>query len=120
MTEKRRMFTSFEKNGCESDCITFGDNSQDQVLGFGKIAITTEYSIFKVLGQSLDYNLLSISQLCEMGYNYLFTDKGVTIFSRSDGFFTFKGVLRGKLYLVDFITEEVELDRCLIAKVNMG
>jgi hypothetical protein len=120
MTEKRRMFTSFEKNGCESDCITFGDNSQDQVLGFGKIAITTEYSIFKVLGQSLDYNLLSISQLCEMGYNYLFTDKGVTIFRRSDDFFTFKGVLRGKLYLVDFITEEVELDRCLIAKVNMG
>jgi hypothetical protein len=28
--------------------------------------------------------------------------------------------LRGKLYLVDFIPEEVELDRCLIAKTNMG
>jgi hypothetical protein len=55
-----------------------------------------------------------------MGYNYLFTDKGVIIFRRSDGSFTFKGVLRGKLYLLDFITEEVELDRCLIAKVNMG
>jgi hypothetical protein len=50
----------------------------------------------------------------------LFTDKGVTIFRRSDGFFAFKGVLREKLYLVDFISEEVELDRCLIAKTNMG
>jgi hypothetical protein len=54
------MFTSFEKNECESDCITFGDNSQ--VLGFGKIAITTEHSISKVLLiESLDYNLLFIS-----------------------------------------------------------
>jgi hypothetical protein len=44
----------------------------------------------------------------------------VTIFRRSDGSFAFKGVLRGKLYLVDFITDEVELDRCLIAKINMG
>jgi hypothetical protein len=115
------MFTSIEKNDCESDCITFNNNSQGQVLGFGKIAITTKHSISKVLLiESLDYNLLSVSYLCEMGYNCLFTDKGVTVFRRSDGSFAFKGVLRGKLYLIDFIPEEVELDRCLIAKINMG
>jgi hypothetical protein len=74
MTGGRRMFTSFEKNKCENDCITFGDNSQGHVLGFDKIAITTEHSISKVLlVELLDYNLLSISQLCEMGYNCLFT-----------------------------------------------
>jgi hypothetical protein len=55
-----------------------------------------------------------------MGYNYLFTDKGVTVFRRSDDSFAFKYVLREKLYLVDFIPEEVELDRCLITKTNMG
>jgi hypothetical protein len=121
MTGERRMFTSFKKNECESDCIMFDDYSQGQVLGFGKIAITTEHSISIVLlVESLDYNLLSILQLCEMGYNCLFFDKGVTIFRRSDGSFVFKGVLRGKLYLVDFIPEEVELDRCLIVKINMG
>jgi hypothetical protein len=42
------MFTSFEKNDCPSDCIMFGDNSQGKVLGFNKIAITTEHSISKV------------------------------------------------------------------------
>jgi hypothetical protein len=42
------------------------------------------------------------------------------MFRRSDGSFAFKGVLREKLYLVDFIPEEVELDRCLITKTNMG
>jgi hypothetical protein len=67
MTGERRMFTSFEKNECESDCIMFGDNSQGQVLGFGKIAITTEHSISKVLVESMDYKLLSVSQLYEIG-----------------------------------------------------
>jgi hypothetical protein len=121
MTGERRMFTSFEKNECECYCITFCDNNQGQILGFGKIAITTEHSISKVLlVESLAYNLLSVSQLCERGYNCLFTDKVVTVFRRSDGSFAFKGVLRGKLYLIDFIPEEVELDRCLIAKTKMG
>jgi hypothetical protein len=119
--QREKDVTSFEKNHYESDCITFGNNSQGKVLGFGKIAITTDHFISKVLlVESLDYNLLSVSQLCEMGYNCLFTDKGVTIFRRSDGSLAFKGVLRGKLYLVDFIHEEVELDRCPIAKINMG
>jgi hypothetical protein len=54
-----------------------------------------------------------------MDYNYLFTNKGVTVFRRSDDSFIFKCVLRGKLYLVDFIPEKVELDKCLIAKRNM-
>jgi hypothetical protein len=55
------MFTSFKKDDCPSNCITFGDNSQGKDLEFGKIAITIEHSIFKVLPiESLDYNLLSI------------------------------------------------------------
>jgi hypothetical protein len=95
--------------------------AKGKVLVHGKIAITTEHSISKVLLiESLDYNLLSVSQFCEMAYNCLFTNKGVTVFRRSDGSFTFKGVLRGKLYLIDFIPKEVELDKCLIAKKNMG
>jgi hypothetical protein len=115
------MFTFFEKNDITSDSITFGDNSQGKVLGHDKIAITIEYSISKILYvESLNYNLLSISQLCEMCYNCLFTNKGVTVFKRSDGSFAFKDVLRGKFYLVNFVPEEVELDKWLIAKRNMG
>jgi hypothetical protein len=51
-----------------------------------------------------------------MDYNYLFTDKGVIVFRRSDDSFNFKGVLREKLYLMDFIPKEVEFDRCIITK----
>jgi hypothetical protein len=65
MIEEKKMFISFEKNDTTSDSITFGDNIQGKFLGHGKIAITAEHSISKVLLiESLDYNLLSVSQLC--------------------------------------------------------
>jgi hypothetical protein len=79
--------------------------------------LTTLFPMF-FLVDSLDYNLLSVSQLCKMGYNCLFTDTGVTVFRRSDDPVAFKGVLEGQLYLVDF--NRAELDTCLIAKTNMG
>jgi hypothetical protein len=121
MSGEKRMFLSFEKNDTTSDSITFGGNSQGKILDHGKIAITTKYSISKVLlVESLGYNLLSISQLCKMDYNCLFNNKGMTFFRRSDGSFAFKGVLRWKLCLVDFVPKEVELDKCLIVKRNMG
>jgi hypothetical protein len=55
-----------------------------------------------------------------MGYNYLFTNKVVTLFRRCDGSYAFSGILKGKFYLVDFNPEELELDKCPIAKTNMG
>jgi hypothetical protein len=79
--------------------------------------LTIPFLIF-FLVDSLDYNLLSVSQLCKIGYNCLFTDTGVTVFRRSDDSIAYKGVLEGQLYLVDF--NRAELDTCLIAKTNMG
>jgi hypothetical protein len=91
------------------------------VKGLGKIAISPDHSISNVfLVDSLDYNLLSVSQLCKMGYNCLFTFLGVTVFRRSDDSIAFKGVLEGQLYLVDFNENTAELNTCLIAKTNMG
>jgi hypothetical protein len=37
-----------------------------------------------------------------MCYNYLFTNKGVTVFRRSDDSYAFSSILKEKLYLVDF------------------
>jgi hypothetical protein len=68
------------------------------VKGLGKIATSPDHFISNVfLVDFLDYNLLLVSQLCKMGYNCLFTDKGVTIFRRSDDSVAFKGVLEGQL-----------------------
>jgi hypothetical protein len=117
MTGEKRMFSSYEKNEDPQRAITFGDGNQ----GLGKITIFPDHSISNVfLVDSLDYNLLSVSQLCKMGYNCLFTDVGVTVFRRSDDSIAFNGVLNGQLYLVDFNGNKAELDTCLIAKTNMG
>jgi hypothetical protein len=93
------MFSSYEKNEDPQRAITFGDGNQGLVKGPGKIAISPDHSISNVfLVDSLDYNLLSVSQLCKMGYNCLFTDVGVTVFRRSDDSIAFKGVLGSAIF----------------------
>jgi hypothetical protein len=107
MTGERSMFSTFEENDDPTDLISFGDNSQGRVLGVGNIAISSEHFISKVfLVETLDYNLLSVSQLCKIGYNCIFTDEGVTVSRRSDGSIACKGVLMGKLYVVDFTKDK--------------
>jgi hypothetical protein len=121
MTWEKRMFSSYEKNEDPQRAITYGDGNQGLVKGLGKIAISSDHSISNVfLVDSLDYNFLSVSQLCKMGYNCLFTDVCVIVFRRSDDSIAFKGVLDGQLYLVDFNDNQAKLDTCLIAKTNMG
>jgi hypothetical protein len=116
-----KMFCSYEKNDDPQRAITFGDGNQGLVKGLGKIAISPYHSISNVfLVESLGYNLLSVSQLCNMGYNCLFTDVDVTVFRRNDDSLAFKVVLYGQLYLVDFTDNNAKLDTCLIAKTNMG
>jgi hypothetical protein len=115
------MFSSYEKNEDPQQAITFGDENQGLVKGLGKIAISPDRFISNVfLVDSLDYNLLYVSQLCKISYNCLFIDVGVTVFRRSDDSITFKGVLQGQLYLVDFNENKAEFNTCLIAKTNMG
>ena len=73
--EGEEYVTSYVKNKDSQDSIIFGDGNQGKVKGLGKIVITDEHSISNVfLVESLEYNLLSVSQLCHMGYNCLFTN----------------------------------------------
>ena len=49
--------------------VTIGDGSQLNVLGHGKVVISPNVSIEKVLlVESLGYNLLSVLQLCQCNY----------------------------------------------------
>ena len=55
-----------------------------------------------------------------MGYNCLFTDKGVEVFRREDSSIVFMSQLKNKLYLVDFNKSKAKLETCLVAKSSMG
>jgi hypothetical protein len=66
MTGAKRMFSSYEKNDDPQRAITFGDGNQGLVKGLGKIFVSPDHCISNVfLVDSLDYNLLSVSQLCK-------------------------------------------------------
>ena len=55
-----------------NDSITFGDYGKGKVKGLGKIAISNDMSIYNVLlVESLNFNLLSVAQLCDLGFKYV-------------------------------------------------
>jgi hypothetical protein len=121
MTGEKSMFSLYSPTTNSNENIIFGDNSKGEVIGLGKVVITLDHSISNVLHiDSLSYNLLSISQLCEMGYNCLFTDKGVEVFRREDSSIVFMDRLKNKLYLVDFSKSKAKIETCLVAKSSMG
>ena len=49
-----------------------------------------------------------------------FTNEGVSVIRRNDDSVAFKGVLKEKLYLVDFSQGKAQLDACLMAKSSLG
>ena len=115
------MFSSYTLKMDSNENILFGENSKGDVIGLSKVAITLKHLITNVLHvDSLGYNLLSVSQLCEMGFNCLFTDKGVDVFRREDSSIVFTGYLKNKLYLVNFNKNKANLETCLVAKCSMG
>ena len=63
MTGDRTKFRTFTPK--ESGFVTIGDNSKRKILGVGSVGMTTNLLIENVLlVDSLNFNLLSISQLC--------------------------------------------------------
>jgi hypothetical protein len=91
------------------------------VVGIGNIPISTNQSLSNVLlVDSLSYNLLSVLQLCAMGFDCLFTNVSVKILRREDSYVAFIGRLTGKLYLVDFQTSRVTSDTYIVAKSSKG
>ena len=74
MTGDARIFNSINTNGNDGyDSITFGDNGKGKIKGLGKIAIYNDMSISNVLlVESFNFNLLSVAQLCDLGFKCIF------------------------------------------------
>jgi hypothetical protein len=122
MTRDMRRFTEMSEEGCSTyDIITFGDNRKGMVKGLGKIAISNDHSISNVLlVESLNFNLLPVSQLCDLGFSCNFTVDDVLISSVDGSNLIFKGFRHENLYLVDFSSNEAKLTTCLFSKASLG
>ena len=73
-----------------------------------------------LLVESLNFNLLSVAQLCDLGYKCIFDVDDVEIISVDGYNLIFKGFRYKNLYLVDFNTREAQLSTCLLTKSSMG
>ena len=104
MTGDSRMFNSINENGSNGiDSIIFGGNGKCKVKGFGKITISNDMSISNVLlVESLNFNLLSMAQLCDLGFKCIFRVDDEEIISVDGSNLIFKGFRYENLYLVDF------------------
>ena len=89
--------------------------------GFGKIAISSDMSISHVLlVESLNFNLLSMAKLCDLGFKCIFRVDDVEIISIDGSNLIFEGFRYENLYLVDFNASEAKLSICLFTKSSMG
>jgi len=121
MTGDLRIFTSLSEDVDNQEKITFGDNSKGKVKGLGKTAISNVNSITNVLYvSSLSFNLLSVGQLCNLGFQCLFNKKEVIVTKEDDNEMVFKGFRHNNLYLVDFSSDEVDIKTCLFTRTSLG
>ena len=122
MTGDAKIFNSINTNDSNGyDSTIFGDNGKDKVKGLGKIAISNDMSISNVLlVESLNFNLLSMAQLCDLGFKCIFGVDDVEIISIDGSNLIFKRFRYENLYLVDFNASEAKLSICLFTKSSMG
>jgi hypothetical protein len=97
-----------------------GQYLQNELLiNKGKVAISNDHSISNVLLVApLSFNLLSVSQLCDLGLQCLFTPTEIVVSKMDDESMVFKGFRYNNLYLVDFSSEDANLRTCLFTKVK--
>jgi len=67
-----------------------------------------------MLVESLGYNLMSVSMLCDLDLVVLFGKYGCLVQMVSDNSIVFQGVRKGDLYIIDF-SEGPQVATCLLA-----
>ena len=92
ITGDSKMFSSLEENVIDYSDIIFGDNSRGKVEGVGKYTISNDHSLSNVLlVDSLKFNLLSVTQFCDLSYKCSFTSDSVEVTSLDRKNCIFKG-----------------------------
>ena len=83
--------------------ITFADTGKGRVLGLGRVAISRDQHMDKVmLVESLGFNLMSVSMLCDLNMIVIFGKYRCLVLMEYDKSLVFEGYRKGDLYMVDF------------------
>src|ERR1041384_2762496 len=115
MTGDRNLLMESSLSPSSKKTIIFADKGKSKVLGLGRVAISRDQYIDKVmLVESLRYNLMSVSMLCDLDLVVLFGKYGCLVKMVSDNSIVFRGVRKVDLYIVDF-SEGPQVVTCLLA-----
>jgi hypothetical protein len=116
MTGDKNKFTSLTlKDGGN---VKFGDNSKGKIIGIGNIGKTHSLVIENVLlVDGLKHNLLSISQLCDKGYNVIFKSIMCIIVNEIDNQVLFVAFRNENVYTIDLNNMTSKESICL-ATIN--
>jgi hypothetical protein len=94
--------------------ITFGDNGRGRVLSEGEIKVSNKITLRRVaLVQSLGYNLLSMSQLLDEGFEVFFRPDGSRILD-SQGDLVSMVIPEGQVFRAD-LSQSSGVERCFLA-----
>ncbi|KAI3746509.1 hypothetical protein L6452_08943 [Arctium lappa] len=115
MTGNKELISSFKaKSG---GAVTFGDNKQGQIKGYGEL-LRGKVSISKVAYvDGLKHNLISISQLCDHGFDVKFQRKYCSLLHSESGQEMLRADRKGNLYRMNFtkITDTRSEKLCLVS-----
>jgi hypothetical protein len=113
MTEDKGWFSSLVPVVSKT-YITFGDNGRGRVLSEDEIKVSDKVTLRCVaLVQSLGFNLLSVSQLLDEGFEVLFRPGGSRILD-SRGDLVCMVVPKGQVFRADF-SQSSGVERCFLA-----
>jgi hypothetical protein len=120
MTGSKKIISEMRPN-VDNINVTYGDMSQSEVLGLGKVVVALDISLVDVmLVETLDYNLLSIRALVKMGF-VIFIDYDIVVLLWSKSLkFAFVGHIENNLYVVDFLRKTTRSAMCLFGKADVG
>jgi hypothetical protein len=120
MTGSRKIITEMRPN-VDNITISYGDMSQSEVVGLGKVVFTPNISLVDVmLIETLGCNLLSVHALGKMGFA-VFIDYDIVVLLWSKFLkVAFVGHVENNLYVVDFSGETTTSAMCLFGKVDVG
>ena len=115
MTGNIHLLSSIQhKNG---GTVTFGDNNKGIVIGIGTVGNPNNPIINNVLlVHGLKHNLLSISQLCDLGYKIVFERDTCLIYNHDMSNILFRGFRNNNIYVLSMNIETE--NHCLVASSN--
>ena len=120
MTGDKNLLMSTDLSPSPLKHITYVDKGKIKVLGLGRVAISKDRHMDKVmLVESLGFNLMSVSMLCDLDMVVVFGKYRCIVLMESYNSKVFEGFRRGDLYIVDFSTGP-QPATCLLAKASEG